>query len=153
MANTYTQLYIHIVFAVAERQHLLQKTNHEEIQKFITGIVQNHDHKMLAVGCATDHMYLFVGLNPAQSISDLVRDVKANTSRFINEKRWFYGKFSWQSGYGAFSYSRSHIDNVSKYVLNQEEHHRKKTFKEEYLEMLEKFGVEFNREYLFEFFE
>ena len=133
MANTYTQLYIHIVFAVKGRVNLIPKSHKEELHKYITGIVQKRRHKMLAIHCMPNHCHVFVGLQPYMAISDLVRDIKANSSHFINEKQWVRGKFSWQEGYGAFSHSRA---QVVKYILNQEEHHRTKTFKEEYLQML-----------------
>lgn len=150
MPNTYTQIYIQIVFAVKGRQNLIAKKNREELHKYITGIIQNRDHKLLSIFCMPDHTHLLIGLKPSQSISDLVRDVKAGSSGFINEKRWVMGKFSWQEGYGAFSYSKSQLNDVIKYIQNQEEHHHKKTFKEEYFEFLNKFEIEYNEAYLFE---
>lgn len=153
MPNTYTQLYIQIVFAVKGRQSLIPKNNKDRLEKYITGIVQNKKCKMLAISCMPDHTHLFIGLHPEITISDLVRDVKSNSSSFINDEKIVAHKFSWQSGFGAFSYAQSQIDSVVKYVLNQEEHHKKKTFKEEYLEFLKKFEIEFNEEYLFEFYQ
>lgn len=150
MANTYTQLYIQIVFAVKGRQNLILKQHREELNKYITGVVQKREHKMLAVNCMPDHAHVFVGINPKQSISDLVRDIKSHSSAFISDNKWTGGKFNWQEGFGAFSYSQSHIDAVVQYVLNQEEHHRIKTFKEEYLDFLKKFEVEYDEKYLFE---
>ena len=144
MANTYSQIYIQIVFAVQGRQNLITKNHQEELHKYITGIVQKREQKMLTVYCNPDHTHLLVGLKPNITISDLVRDIKAGSSNFINENRWVKGKFNWQEGYGAFSYSRSQIDRVAKYILNQEEHHRKKSFKDEYLELLEKFEIEYD---------
>jgi len=153
MANTYSQIYIQIVFAVQGRQNLITKNHQEELHKYITGIVQKREQKMLTVYCNPDHTHLLVGLKPNITISDLVRDIKAGSSNFINENRWVKGKFNWQEGYGAFSYSRSQIDQVAKYILNQEEHHRRKTFKDEYLELLEKFEIEYDERYLFDWME
>lgn len=150
MPNTYTQIYIQIVFVVKGRQNLISKKNREELHKYISGIVQNRDHKLLSVFCMPDHTHLLIGLKPSQSISDLIRDIKAGSSGFINEKKWVIGKFSWQEGYGTFSYSKSQLSAVIKYIQNQEEHHRKKTFKEEYLDFLNKFEIEYNEMYLFE---
>lgn len=150
MPNSYTQLYIQIVFAVKGRKSLIAKENREELQKYITGIVQNRGHKMLAIYCNPDHVHIFIGLKPTQSVSDLVRDVKASSSGFINEKGWVKGKFSWQEGYGAFSYSGSSLDNVINYILNQEEHHKKKSFREEYIQFLKEFYIEYDEKYLFE---
>ena len=153
MANTYTQLYVQIIFAVQGRQSLVPKQHKDELYKYITGIVQNEDrgHKLLVINGMPDHVHVFIGLNPKQALSDLVRDVKASSSGFINEKQWLRSGFSWQEGFGAFSYSRSHLDRVVKYILNQEEHHRKQTFKEEYLKMLKAFDVEYDERYLFKF--
>tara|TARA_A100000171_G_scaffold30278_1_gene28513 strand:- start:825 stop:1289 length:465 start_codon:yes stop_codon:yes gene_type:complete len=153
MANTYTQVYIQIVFAVKGRQNLIQPKNKETLQKFITGIVKNRGQKLLAIHSMPDHTHLLVGLEPNISISDLVRDVKAGSSKFINESDWVKEKFNWQVGYGAFSYSRSQIDNVIKYINNQVEHHQKRTFQEEYIDFLNKFNVEFEEKYLFDWIE
>lgn len=153
MANTYTQIYIQIVFAVKGRQNLISKENREELHKFITGIVSNRGQKLFAVFAMPDHVHILVSMSPNVSISDLVRDIKAGSSKFINDSQWINGKFNWQEGYGAFSYSKSSVDKVVKYILNQEEHHKKKTFKEEYLGFLEKFEIEYDSEYLFEWIE
>ena len=153
MANTYTQLYIQIVFAVKFRESLIREEIREEIQKYISGIVQNNGHKMLAIYCMPDHVHIFIGLNPRQSISDCVRDIKANSSKWINERRLTGSKFHWQEGYGSFSYSNNHLDRVVKYVLNQPEHHRQKSFREEYHEFLEKFEIEYREEFLFNWLE
>lgn len=150
MPNTYTQLYIQIIFAVKGRENLISKNNREELHKYITGIVKNRGQKMISVFCMPDHTYLLVGIKPSISISDLVRDIKAGASNFVNEQKWVKGKFNWQEGFGAFSYSRSQIDKVAQYILNQEEHHKKKTFKEEYINFLRKFEVEYDTKYLFE---
>lgn len=153
MPNTYSQIYIQIVFAVKGRQNLLPTKNREELHKYITGIVQNREQKMLSIFCMPDHTHILVGIQPSISISDLVRDIKSGSSKFINDNGWINGKFNWQEGFGSFSYSRSQIDTVIKYILNQEEHHKKKTFKEEYIDFLKKFEVEYDERYLFEWIE
>ena len=153
MANTYTQLYIQIVFSVRGRQNILPKKHKEEIHKYITGVIQNRNHKLIAINSVPDHIHIFIGYSPGQPLPELVRDIKANSSKFINENRWIIGKFEWQAGYGAFSYSQSQIDNVVKYIYNQEEHHKKSSFKDEYLKLLNKFGVDFDERYLFDWIE
>lgn len=153
MANTYTQIYIHVVFAVQGRQNLIPKEHKEELHKYITGIVQNKGQKLIAINSMPDHAHVFMGVKPAIALSDLVRDIKNNSSGFINEKKWVRGKFNWQKGFGAFSYGHSQIDVVVKYIFNQEKHHAKKTFREEYVEMLKKFQVEYDEKYLFEWIE
>ena len=153
MGNTYTQLYIQIIFTVKDRQNLLPKQHREELHKFITGIVSNRKQKVISIFAMSDHIHLLVGLKPNITISDLVRDIKAGSSNFINDKKWIKNKFYWQEGFGAFSYSKSQLDNVVKYILNQEEHHKKKTFKEEYLDFLTKFEIDFDEKYLFDWIE
>jgi REP element-mobilizing transposase RayT len=150
MANTYSQVYLHIVFAVKGRQNLIRAVIREELHKYITGIVTNRDQKLISIFCMPDHSHLLIGLKPSISISDLVRDIKAGSSKFINDKKLIKGKFSWQEGFGVFSYSRSQIDTVIKYIQNQEKHHNKKSFKEEYIELLERFAIEYDEKYLFE---
>jgi len=150
MANTYSQIYIHIVFAVTGRQNLISSKYKEELQRYITGIIKNDGQKLLEINVMPDHTHIFVGLQPDIRISDLVRDIKSNSSGFINDRNWIAGKFSWQKGYGAFSYSHSQVDNVIKYINNQEIHHKRTTFKEEYVEMLRKFYIEYEDKYLFE---
>ncbi|WP_300599842.1 IS200/IS605 family transposase [Niabella sp.] len=149
MANTYTQLHIHFVFAVKYRQALITPEWEERLYKYITGIVQNNGHKMLAVNAAYDHIHLFVGLNPKQSISELMRLVKGDSSEFVNKERFTQRKFYWQEGYGAFSHSHSQIDTVIKYIFNQKEHHARKNFKDEYRKMLDDYGINYNDQYLF----
>ncbi len=153
MAGTFSQIYIQVVFAVKGRQNLLQKPWRDEVFKYMSGIITGKGQKPIIVNGVADHVHLFIGLKPAMCISDLVRDIKNNTSNFINEKNFIQGKFSWQEGYGAFSYSHSQIENVYEYILNQEEHHRKKTFKEEYVYFLQKFAIEHDEKYLFEWIE
>jgi putative transposase len=150
MANTYSQLYIHIVFAVKGRQNLISANWKNEIYKFITGIITNKEQKLIVINGMPDHVHILIGLKPDKSISDLVRDIKANSSKFINDKKWINGKFEWQTGFGAFSYSHSQLTNVTNYIRNQEEHHKTKTFKEEYIEFLKLFNVDFKNEYLFD---
>ena len=150
MANTFTQINIQIVFAVQGKQNLIQERNKEELYKYTTGIVHNKGHKLIAINGMPDHVHIFVGMKPRESISDLVRDIKKDSSNFINSKRWFRGKFNWQKGYGAFSYSRSQRDNVIKYIMEQEKHYKKKTFREEYLEFLKAFNVKYDKRYLFD---
>ena len=150
MANTYTQLYIHIVFAVKGRQNLISKIWKDELYKYITGIVINEGQKLIAINGMPDHIHILVGSKPNKALSDLVRDIKANSSRFINEKKWISGKFEWQTGFGAFSYSHSQLTNVINYIQNQEEHHKKKTFKEEYVDFLKAFDIDYNNQYLFD---
>lgn len=149
MSNTYTQMHVQMVFAVQNRACLIEKSWKDELYKYITGIIQRNGHKLLIINGMPDHMHLFVGLRPNQSVADLMQDVKGDSSRWINKKRLVPGKFQWQEGYGAFTYSKSHIPAVIKYIQNQEAHHKKKTFIEEYKEILEKFGVEYDERYIF----
>lgn len=150
MSNTYSQLYVQIIFAVKGWQNLISKINREELQKYITGIVNKREQKMLAIFCMPDHTHLLIGLKPSIAISELVRDMKAGSSNFINGQGWIKGKFNWQEGFGAFSYSKSQLDDVINYIQNQEQHHRKKSFQEEYIEFLEKFAIEYDEKYLFD---
>ena len=149
MANTYTKIYLHIVFAVEGRQNLIKPEHNDELQKYITGIVSGQKQKLIAINNMPDHVHLLIGLQPDLALSDLVRDVKAGSSGFIKRKRWVDGRFSWQEGFGAFSYSRSQLDTVIRYIQNQQKHHAKKSFREEYVEMLEKFGVDYDKRYIF----
>lgn len=151
MANTFSQIYLQFVFAVKHRQNLISREHNEELQRYMTALVQNRKAKMLAIYCMPDHCHLFVGFKPTILIADFVKEIKVESNEFINTKKWIDGKFSWQEGYGVFSYSHSHIDAVVKYVLNQEKHHQKKTFKQEYHELLEKFEIPFDDRYLFDF--
>jgi len=153
MANTYTQLYTHIVFTVKNRENLILQKHKEELHKYTAGIIQNRNHKLLAINFMSDHVHVFIGYKPSHPLPDLVRDIKANTSKFINEKNWILGKFRWQEGYGAFSCSQSHIDKVIHYINNQEVHHKKSSFKDEYLKLLKRYDIDYNEEYLFEWIE
>ena len=153
MPNTYTQLLIQFVFAVKNRQSKINENIRTDIERYISGIIKNNNHVLLAQYCMPDHCHILIGLNPTQSISSLANDIKSNSSKWINENRIIPYKFNWQEGFGAFSYSKSHLDAVVNYILTQKEHHHKKTFKEEYLEFLEKFNIEYNEKYLFEWIE
>lgn len=153
MAGTYSQLYIQIVFAVKGRENLINNLWKDELHKYISGIIKGKNQKSIIINGMPDHIHAFVGLRPSMSISDLVRDIKNNSSNFINEKKFVKGKFSWQEGFGAFSYSHSDIEKVYQYILNQEQHHKKINFKNEYLELLKKFEIEFDEKYLFEWIE
>jgi len=153
MANTYTQLYIQMVFAVKGREHLIPKEYKEDVHRYITGVIQQRKHKLLAIHCMPDHAHVFIGYHPTQTLPDLVSEIKTASTKYIKKQRWMPFDFSWQVGYSAFSYSRSHIDKVVKYILNQEEHHKKRTFKEEYLDMLQKFDIDYNEQYVFEFYD
>ncbi|MEL6717268.1 MAG: IS200/IS605 family transposase [Bacteroidota bacterium] len=149
MANTYTQIHIQAIFAVQSREGLILKEWKHDLYKYITGIVQNYGHKMLQINGMPDHIHAFFGMRPTQSISDLMREIKADSSKWINEKGFVRGKFSWQEGYGAFSYAKSQVPKVIKYVQNQEEHHKKKSFREEYLAFLKAFDVDYDERYIF----
>jgi putative transposase len=151
MANTYTQITIQIVFAVKNRENIIRKSFREELYKYMAGIIKNKEQKLLSINGVSDHVHILVGIEPSISISDLVRDIKNNSSRFINEQKWIPGKFQWQEGYGAFSYSKSQRNTVISYIENQESHHKKASFKEEYLCLLEDFEINFDNKYLFEF--
>lgn len=153
MANTFTQIYIQIVFAVAGRECLLRKENKEELHKYITGIVRNNSQKLIEINSMPDHVHILIGLKPSMALSELVKDIKAESSGFINEKRWVRGRFNWQEGYGAFSYSHSHLDAVIRYIRNQEKHHSAKSFRDEYMTLLRKFDIAFDEKYIFEFIE
>ncbi|HNR48314.1 MAG TPA: IS200/IS605 family transposase [Bacteroidia bacterium] len=153
MANTYTQIYLQIVFSVKGRENLIKKKWKEELYKYICGIVNGKEQKVYAIGGVGDHIHILVSIKPNIALSDLIRDIKANSSKWINEKGFVLGKFQWQEGFGAFSYAQSQLDAVIAYINNQEQHHLVKTFKDEYLELLQKFNVEYNEKYLFEWIE
>jgi len=150
MAGTYSQIYIQTVFAVKNRENLLQKPWREEVFKYMSGIISNKNQKSIIINGVSNHVHLFIGLKPSMCLSDLIRDLKNNTTNFINKNKFVIGKFSWQEGYGSFSYSNSQIEKVYNYILNQEEHHRITTFKDEYIELLKKFEVEFDEKFLFD---
>jgi REP element-mobilizing transposase RayT len=151
--STYSQIYIQIVFAVKGRDSLITQAWEEELYKYISGIVKNKEQKMLAINGMPDHIHIFLGMKPSCCLSDLIREIKKSSNDFINQKNLSKHKFQWQEGYGAFSYSHSNLDNVIGYIQNQKEHHKKQTFKEEYVDFLTKFEIEFKNEYLFEWIE
>ena len=150
MANTYSQIYIHVVFAVEGRQNLITPEHNDELQKYITGIVTDQKHKLIAINNVPDHLHLLVGFRPDAALSDLVRDVKAASSKLVKQRRWVAGRFSWQEGFGAFSYSRSQLGRVTRYIQNQQRHHAKQSFSDEYVALLEKFEVAYDPRYIFQ---
>jgi len=149
MANTYTQIHIQVVFSVQNRNCIIKKSWKDELYKYITGIIQNHGHKVLAINGMPDHIHIFFGMRPTQSLSDLMQDIKGDSSKWINKNGYMKGHFSWQEGYGAFSYNKSNVKNVIQYIKNQEDHHLKKTFVEEYQDFLETFKIDFDERYVF----
>jgi REP element-mobilizing transposase RayT len=153
MANTYSQINIHCVFAVKGRENMITDRFRDNLHKYMSGILRNENAFPLAVGGWRDHVHVFFELPPNLRVSDLMRDLKAVSSKWINDNRFVKRKFQWQEGYGAFSYSRSQRNNVIQYIMNQEKHHKGKTFKEEYLDMLIKFKIEFKDEYVFDFYD
>jgi REP element-mobilizing transposase RayT len=149
MANTYSQIYLHVIFAVEGRQNLIDPQHNDELQKYITGIVSAQKQKLIAINNLPDHVHILIGLQPDLAPSDLVGDIKSGSSSFIKRKRWVAGRFTWQEGFGAFSYSRSQLDTVIRYIQNQQKHHAKKSFREEYIQLLERFGVAYDARYIF----
>ena len=153
MSGTFSQIYIQIVFAVKGRQSLIAEQWEEELYKYITGIITNKNQKLLAINGMPDHIHIFIGMKPSCCLSDLVREIKKASNEFVNQKAFSKSKFEWQEGYGAFSYSHSALDNVIHYIRNQKEHHRKRSFKDEYKEFLIKYRIEYKDEYLFDWIE
>ncbi|MBK9636413.1 MAG: IS200/IS605 family transposase [Bacteroidetes bacterium] len=149
MAGTFTQIYIHIVFSVKGRRRLLQKPWRFEVFKYMAGIITEKKQKPIIIYGVEDHIHILVGLKPNMCISDLVREIKNNSSKFINQQNFVVGKFAWQEGYGAFSCGHTSIKNVYDYIAGQEEHHRNKTFQEEYLNLLKEHNIDFDEKYLF----
>jgi len=150
MAGTYSQIYIQIIFAVKGRENLIRSEWKEKLYSYIAGIIKGKNQKSIIVNGISNHLHVFVGLLPSMAVSDLVRDIKNNSTNFINKNKLVKGKFSWQEGYGAFSYSHSQIESVYNYILNQEKHHNKKTFKEEYLEFIKLYNIDYNEKYSFD---
>jgi REP element-mobilizing transposase RayT len=153
MANTFSQIYIQTVFAVNGRLSLIRPEFKEEIYKYITGIVRNQGQKLIAINGMQNHVHILIGLKPSMALANLVREIKADSSNFVNEKRFVRGKFSWQEGYGAFSYGHSQLDTIIRYIQNQEQHHKRSSFKNEYLTLLREFDIAFEEKYVFEFIE
>jgi len=153
MANTYSQIYIQIVFAVQNRDALIQPDWETELFKYITGIVQNKGQKMLSINGTSNHIHFFIGMKPSCCLSDLVREIKKSSNTFIKEKNFSKFHFQWQEGFGAFSYSHSQLTDVIHYIEKQKEHHKKQTFKQEYLAFLKAFDIDFKNEYVFQWLE
>ncbi len=153
MANTFSQIYIQTVFAVSSRLSLVQPDFKEDLYKYITGIVRNQGHKLISINGMPDHVHILIGLKPAMALADVVREIKADSSNFINNNKWVTGKFSWQEGYGAFSYGHSQLDTIIRYIQNQEKHHSRRSFKDENLTLLRKFDIAFDDKYVFKFIE
>lgn len=151
--GSFTQIYIQLIFSPLKRECLFRNEHKDELYKYINGTIKNLAHKPIVINGMSDHIHILVGLNPNQSISDLVRDVKRSSSIFINEKNWFRGNFNWQAGYGGFSYGRSQLDDICKYIKNQELQHQKITFRKEYTSFLKKFEIEYEEQFLFQFFD
>lgn len=149
MANTYTQIHIHVVFAVQNRVSCIGKTWQDRLYKYIIAIIQKRGHKVLAIGGMPDHIHILFGFRPTQALSVLMQEIKRDSSEWINKEKLVMGRFSWQEGYGAFSYSKSQLPAVCNYIESQEKHHKKRTFKEEYIDMLQKFDVDYNEQYIF----
>jgi len=149
MANTYTQIHIQFVFAVKFRDAVIHSSWKDELYRYMTGIIQNNKHKLIAINGMPDHIHILIGMRPTQSISDLMQDIKGSSSKWINQKGFIKGKFEWQEGYGAFSYGKSQVKDVIAYIENQEQHHSKKTFRDEYMDFLKKFDVEYDEQYIF----
>lgn len=153
MANTYTQMYVQIVFAVHGRANLINDSLRDELEKFICGIISGNKCKPLAIYCNPDHTHILIGIHPTMSVSKITEQIKSSSSTWINQRKIIVGKFNWQLGYGAFTYSRSQLDDVVKYILNQPTHHKRKTFREEYLSLLEKSQIDYDERYVFEWIE
>jgi putative transposase len=153
MAGTFSQIYIQVVFAVKYRQSLIREEWEERLYKYITGVVQKKEQKMLAINGISDHIHFFIGMKPSCCLSDLVREVKKSSNDFINDNKFCRDTFSWQGGFGAFSYSHSQIHNVANYIENQKEHHKKVSFRREYLKLLKEFKIEYEERYLFDWIE
>jgi REP element-mobilizing transposase RayT len=150
MANTYTQIYLHVVFTVSARAGVIGADRREELQKYMTGIVTRQRQKLIAIYCRPDHTHVLLGLKPNIAPSELIGDIKTGSTNHINEQRWIGCRFSWQEGYGAFSVSHSHLGRVANYVRNQERHHRRRSFRDEYLSFLERHAVSFDQKFIFQ---
>ena len=149
MANTYSQIYLQVVFAVEGRQNLIQKRNKQELHKYITGIVTERGQKLLAVHCMPDHTHVLIGLKPSVALSDVVRDVKNASTNFVNRNRWVAGRFSWPEGFGAFSYGHSQLTGIINYIKDQEQHHASRTFRQEYIQFLKKYEIDHDEKFIF----
>ena len=153
MANTFSQIYIQTVFAVSGRMSLIKPEFKEDLYKYSAGIVRNQGQKLISINGMPDHLHILIGLKPSMALADLVRDIKGDSSTYVNKNRWVRGTFSWQEGYGAFSYGHSQLDTIIRYIQNQEKHHRRRSFRNEYLGLLRKFDIAFEDKYVFDFIE
>jgi len=153
MANTFSQIYIQTVFAVENRQSVIRPDFKEELYKYVTGIVRNHGHKLIAINGMPDHVHILIGLQPAMALADLIRDIKSDSATLINKRKLVHGRFNWQEGYGAFSYGHSQLNTVIRYIQNQEKHHQRHSFRNEYMALLRKFDIAFDDRYVFKFIE
>ena len=151
MANTFSQIYIQIVFAVSGRLSLIKPAFKENLYKYISGIVRNQGQKLISINGMPDHVHILIGLKPSMALADLIRDIKADSSNHVNKNKWVHGRFSWQEGYGAFSYGHSQLDTIVRYIQNQERHHQRRSFRSEYLTLLRKFDIAFEEKYIFQF--
>ncbi len=151
MANTFSQIYIQTVFAVCERQSLIKPDFKEDLYKYITGIITNQGHKLISINGMPDHVHILIGLRPSMALADLIREIKADSTNFINQKKLVRGRFSWQEGYGAFSYGHSQLNTIIRYIQDQEKHHQRRSFEDEYLTLLRKFDIAFEDKYVFKF--
>ncbi|WP_439490873.1 IS200/IS605 family transposase [Algoriphagus sp.] len=149
MPNTYTQIHIHLIFAVKFRKAQIQPSWKERLHQYLTGIIQANKHKVLQIESMPDHIHILFGMRPDQSLSSLIQNVKTESSKWINVNKLSSSKFHWQDGFGAFSYSKSQLPQVIKYIQNQEEHHSKKTFIEEYKSILDAFDLDWDEKYIF----
>ena len=153
MANTFSQIYIQTVFAVSNRMSLITPVFQKDLYKYISGIVKNQKQKLISINGMPDHVHILIGLRPSMALADLVQEIKSDSTNFINRNKWVHGRFSWQEGYGAFSYGHSQLNTIIRYIQNQEKHHNRRSFKSEYLSLLRKFDIAFEEKYVFEFIE
>jgi REP element-mobilizing transposase RayT len=153
MANTFSQIYIQTVFAVSSRQSLIKPEFKADLYKYIAGIVRNQGQKLISINGMSDHVHILIGLRPAMALADLVQEIKSDSTKYVNKNKWVHGRFSWQEGYGAFSYGHSQLDTIISYIQNQEKHHSRRSFKNEYLSLLRKFDIAFEDKYVFDFIE
>jgi REP element-mobilizing transposase RayT len=153
MANTFSQIYIQTVFAVSSRQSLIKPEFKADLYKYIAGIVRNQGQKLISINGMSDHVHILIGLRPAMALADLVQEIKSDSTKYVNKNKWVHGRFSWQEGYGAFSYGHSQLDTIISYIQNQEKHHSRRSFKNEYLGLLRKFDIAFEDKYVFDFIE
>ena len=153
MPKSHTQLYVQYVFTIKGRKNFLPLEHNAKLHKYIRGIVEKRRSILLAINNTSDHMHILTSINPNYSFAKMIQEIKAGSAKYINDQKWVESKFQWQAGYGAFSYSKSHVENVVTYIADQQQHHQKKTFREEFIDFLDKFRVEYDKKYLFEFYD